>query len=100
MLTRSQLDGTGEKPIAIVLAYITNRLSRLCKNTERDARQHLKTAERNDIMIFLEWILDNYRSRKRINLRQKFKHWRQLFRKHAGRTWPELWTQEVNDVRI
>ena len=60
--------------IAIALAYITYWLSRFCKNTKRDARQYLKTAERNDVMIFLEWILDNYRSRKRISLRQKFKH--------------------------
>jgi len=41
-------------------------------------------------MVFLEWILDNYRSRKRISLRQKFEHWRQLFRKHAERQWVEV----------
>ena len=66
--------GQVKKPTAIVLVYVTHFLFRFCKNIKRDAHQHFKTAERNDIMIFPEWILDNYRSRKRIGLRQKFKY--------------------------
>lgn len=44
-------------------------------------------------------MLDNYPSRKRITLRQNFKHWRQLFRKHVGQKWTDEWRKEVNDVR-
>jgi len=76
---------------------ISVRWNKYCKNTEKNALEYLKTANRNDVMIFLEWILDNYRSRKRISIRQKFKHWRQLFRKHAEKKWPKPWRQEVND---
>jgi len=48
-------------------------------------------------MLFLQWNLDNYSSRKRTNLRQKFKHWRQLYRKFAERRWSNEWIIEVND---
>jgi hypothetical protein len=87
-------------------------LRRYCENMKEDSKedfkedlprdplQMLQTAERDDIMLFLEWILDNYPSRKKISIIQKFKHWRQLFRKYAGRTWPDSWRSEVNDVRL
>jgi hypothetical protein len=34
---------------------------------ERDALQSIKNSERDD-MLFLEWILDNYPSRKRTSI--------------------------------
>lgn len=91
-----------------VPAYISQLiLRRYCESMKEDFKEDLRrdplemlqTAERDNIMLFLEWILDNYPSRKKISIIQKFKHWRQLFRKYAGRTWPDLWRSEVNDVR-
>jgi hypothetical protein len=73
-------------------------VSRYCENTEKEAKRLLAKAKRNDVMLFLEWILDNYPSRKRISLRQKFKHWRQFFRKIVGQRWRDDWREEVNDV--
>lgn len=49
--------------------------------------QLLRCASKEVVMGFLEWNLDNYRSRKSTSLYQKFKHWRQLYRKHTGKDW-------------
>lgn len=60
--------------------------------------QLLRCASKEVVMGFLEWNLDNYRSRKSTSLYQKFKHWRQLYRKHTGKDWNDGWRIEVNDV--
>jgi hypothetical protein len=79
-------------------------VSRFCMNTNNganyDANDLLAKAERNNVMLFLEWILDNYSSRKRTSLRQKFKHWRQLYRKIVDRRWRDDWREEINDVNF
>jgi hypothetical protein len=60
----------------------------------------IEATEKKDVTNFLKWILDSRGSRVRISVRQKFKHWQQLFPKHAGRKWLDAWRQEVNHVCI
>ncbi|KAF2188461.1 hypothetical protein K469DRAFT_565307 [Zopfia rhizophila CBS 207.26] len=72
-------------------------LSRYCKNIEADPIPLIKSALKQDVILFLRWNLDDSRSRKRTSIRQKFKHWRQLYRKYANQNWPDAWREEVNN---
>jgi hypothetical protein len=100
-LMRFPVDGNGMICCAFDLRRATYSQYRYCENTKKeDPLQSLRDADRDDLMLFLEWILDNYRSRKRISIFQKFKHWRQLFRKYAPKAWPETWRYEVNNVCV
>ena len=65
---------------------------------EEDPKARLIAATREDIMGWLEWILDKYLARSQSNLFQKFKHWRQLFAKHANMAFSEVWRVEINRV--
>ena len=73
-------------------------LFRFCENTKKNPTQLLKNASNHDLKIFLQWIIDNYPSRKRTSIRQKYKHWRQLYRKYAEKDWPKDVNEEINDV--
>jgi hypothetical protein len=63
-----------------------------------EALNRLKNATRDDLIVFLEFILDHSNIRVQSSIRQYFKHWRQLFRRHAQALWSSSWTVEVNDV--
>lgn len=79
---------------------ISMRWVRYCKNIEEEnLKQHIKDATYDDVVTFLRWNLDNYKSRKRSNIRQKFKHWRQLYRKCAEMEFDPSTRQDINDVR-
>ena len=73
-------------------------LFRFCKNIEEHPVQLIRNALNDDVKLFLRWILDNYPSRKRSSIFQKFKHWRQLYQKYAEKVWPEGRRVEINDV--
>lgn len=78
---------------------ISGRWVRCCENIgERSPYQHLKAATYDDVILFLKWNLDNYRSRKRSSIFQKFKHWRQLYREKAKKDFDEDTRKDINDV--
>ena len=79
---------------------ISGRWVHYCQNIDKDdPKQHIKDATYDDVVLFLRWNLDNYRSRKRSNIIQKFKHWRQIYRKWAQKEFDVDAREDINDVR-
>lgn len=55
-------------------------------------------ARKEDVMIFLEWVLDNYKIKKFSSLRENWRLWCQLYRKAVGRSLHAKCYQDINYV--
>lgn len=58
----------------------------------------LVAAQKEDVMTFLKWILDNYSIKKFSSLHENWRLWCQLYRKAVGRSLHAKSCENINDV--
>ena len=72
-----------------------------CKHLSVQPHQHLIESTKEDIMTFLEWMLDTYRRvRKRSTVHSYKRILFQVYRKSVGADFEKLANEEINDVSI
>jgi hypothetical protein len=70
------------------MCYLTNNISfiiilsdfRYCELMHKDLLAFLQHYTKEDIITFLNWILDYYRVRKKSSLHEYWRVWRMLYR--------------------
>lgn len=74
--------------------------NRHCEYLGEDPLQFLVAAQKGDVMVFLEWILDNSKIKKFSSLHENWRQWCQLYRKAVGRSLHAKSCQDINDVSM
>lgn len=71
-----------------------------CTHLCTNAQVHLQQSTKEDIMTFLEWMLDTYRRiRKRSTVHAYKRILFQVYRKSTGADFEKVANDEINDVR-
>jgi hypothetical protein len=75
----------GQVSLALDLGFrnSSNRV-RHCAHLGEDPLQFLVKAQKEDVMLFLEWMLDNSNIKKFSALHENWRLWCQLYRKAVG----------------
>lgn len=81
-----------------VLVFILANQARHCVHLGEDPLQFLVRVQKGDVMVFLEWILDNSEIKKFSSLHENWRLWCQLYRKAVGRSLHAKSCQDINDV--
>ncbi|CAG7936683.1 unnamed protein product [Penicillium nalgiovense] len=79
------------------IGKIKRRWTRHCEYLGEDPLQFLVAAQKGDVMVFLEWILDNSKIKKFSSLHENWRQWCQLYRKAVGRSLHAKSCQDIND---
>ena len=87
------------KSIRISSYYSMLILNRHCKHLSVQPYQHLIDSTKEDIMTFLEWMLDTYpKIRKRSTVHAYKRILFQVYRKSVGTDFETLANEEINNV--
>ncbi|KAG8407809.1 hypothetical protein J3459_018322 [Metarhizium acridum] len=93
----SSQNGQGERRFSDSVTPISN-LARHCDHLCTDAVNHLENASKEDIMTFLQWMLDSYRRiRKRSTVHAYKRILFQVYRKSVGIDFNKEANEEIND---
>jgi hypothetical protein len=72
---------------------------RYCELMNEDPLAFLQHCTKEDIMTFLNWILDHYHVRKKSSLHEYWRVWRMLYRRCVGRSLHAKIAADINNVR-
>jgi hypothetical protein len=85
--------------VSTLLYFDRSNSLRHCEFLSVDRLDHLIRSTKEDIMMFLEWMLDEYkRIKKRSSLHEYWRIWCMLYRKSVGTSIHAQVREEVNDV--
>lgn len=96
----SRQNGQGERRFGDSVTPVSNS-PRHCDHLCTDAVNHLENASKEDIMTFLEWMLDSHRRiRKRSTVHAYKRILFQVYRKSVGVDFNKEANEEINDVSL